>query len=367
MRFLIVGYSVRHIACSAARSGHEVFAADCFCDLDLEVCAKDVVLLPQTLNVEQAERLIQTYVEEFSPEAVVLGPGLEEARVRGILVLNNPPDKAALVSDKLWLAGWLEKRGFPFIYTHESTESARFPVVIKPRKGAGGVGCKLVGSAADLKLDEGMIVQDWLDGKPASVSVIGNGYDSLAIASNEQLIGAAWAGSIGFRYSGNITPLEPPLPEITEMAEEIVSELGLMGSNGVDFLLTKRGPVVVEVNPRFQGSLDAVELSTGTNIFNAHVEAFDGILPEKPLPRKVAGRAILFAQRSVKIGDELTGWIKDIDWITDVPRPGTEINKNDPVASVLAIGKDREEVLRLLIKRTDMLRTATKSQTRRFR
>jgi predicted ATP-grasp superfamily ATP-dependent carboligase len=146
------------------------------------------------------------------------------------------------------------------------------------------------------------------------------------------------------------------------MAEDIVSELGLMGSNGVDFLLTKRGPVVVEVNPRFQGSLDAVELSTGINIFKAHVEAFSGILPEKPLPRKVAGRAILFAQRSVKIGDELTGRIKDIDWITDVPRPGTEINKNDPVASVLAIGKDREEVLLLLIERTDMLRTATNSQ-----
>ena len=213
MKILIVGYSVRHIACSASRAGHEVFAADSFCDLDLEACSYGITLLPQPLDALQAESLIQTYVETFSPDAVVLGPGLEEARVNGVSVLNNSPEKAALVSDKLWLAGWLEERGFPFIPTGESPEKASFPAVIKPRKGAGGVGCKLVERATDLQLDgymeleDGVIIQDWLSGKPASVSIIGNGRDSRAIAVNEQLIGASWAGADGFRYSGNIISL----------------------------------------------------------------------------------------------------------------------------------------------------------------
>ena len=313
MKILIVGYSVRHIACSAARASHKVFAADSFCDLDLEACSYCIALLPQLLDAPQAESLIQTYVEKFSPDAVVLGPGLEETRVNGVRVLNNPPEKAALVSDKLWLAGWLEKRGFPSIPTSESPEKASFPAVIKPRKGAGGVGFKLVKRAEDLKmeedmmLEEGMIIQDWLSGMPASVSVIGTGRDSTAIAVNEQLVGAPWAGADGFRYSGNITPLEisaltscegRPQPEMARMAEEIVSELGLVGSNGVDFLLTERGPMVVEVNPRFQGSLDAVEMSTGKNVFQAHVESFKGILPEIPVPKNVAGRAIFFADRT---------------------------------------------------------------------
>ena len=369
MKILIVGYSVRHIACSATRASHKVFAADSFCDLDLEACSYGIALLPQPLDAQQAESLIQSYTEKFSPDAVVLGPGLEEVRVKGVSVLNNPPEKAALVSDKLWLANWLEKRGFPFIPTAKSPENVSFPAVVKPRKGAGGVGCKLVERATDLQLDgymkleDGMIIQDWLSGKPVSSSIIGNGRDSRAIAVNEQLIGAPWAGADGFRYSGNITPLEPLQPEMARMAEEIVSELGLVGSNGVDFLLTEKGPVVVEVNPRFQGSLDAVEMSTGKNVFKAHVESFKGILPEKPVPKKVAGRAILFADENVKIGEPMTSWITGRDWITDVPRPGSDIKKSDPVASVLATGRNRAEVLNLLMARTAMLRTTVKSQS----
>ena len=378
MKILIVGYSVRHIACSAARAGHEVNAADSFCDLDLEACSYGTTLLPQPLDTRQAESLIQTYIEKFSPDAVVLGPGLEETRVIGIKVLNNPPEKAALVSDKLWLAGWLEKKGFPFIPTGVSPEKASFPAVIKPRKGAGGVGCKLVKRAADMKLEEdmkldgGMIIQDWLSGTPASVSVIGTGRNSRAITVNEQLIGASWVGAELFRYSGNISPLElSPLascksklqPEMAGMAEEIVSELGLVGSNGLDFLLTEKGPVVVEVNPRFQGSLDVVEMSTGKNVFQAHVDAFEDILPEKPVPKMVAGRAILFADEPVGIGELLTRWITGKDWITDVPRSGSVIKKSDPVASILATGRDRAGVLDLLMKRTAMLRIATKTQS----
>ncbi|VVB63417.1 ATP-grasp domain protein [uncultured archaeon] len=149
------------------------------------------------------------------------------------------------------------------------------------------------------------------------------------------------------------------------MADEIVSDLGYVGTNGVDILQTQNAPVVVEVNPRIQGSLDAVEMSTGKNIFQAHVDAFGGILPEKPTPKKVAGRAILFADENVKIGEPLTRLILGKDWITDVPRPGSVIKKSDPVASVLATGRGRAEVLDLLMARTTMLRMATKSQSKK--
>jgi predicted ATP-grasp superfamily ATP-dependent carboligase len=369
MNILVVGYSVRHIACSAARAGHKVVAVDAFCDLDLRDCAYDVALFPQPLNRDQAERLIETYVEIFSPDAVVLGSGLEEASVKGILAFNNSPEKMALVSDKLWQARFLEERGFPFIPTYESPDNANFPAVIKPRRGAGGVGCRLVRSAVDPKLEEGMIIQDYLPGKPASVSVIGTGDDSTAIAINEQLIGATWAGAEEFRYSGNITPIGPHHPELCNLAEEVVSTLGLIGSNGVDFLLTEKGPVIVEINARFQGSLDTVELSTGMNVFQAHLQSFEGRLPKRRKYRQTAGRAILFAEESFKIFQDLRRTqigerelIRDNDWITDVPNLESEIKKNDPVASVLATGRNRDEVLAFLITRTAALNKIAKSQ-----
>ena len=84
------------------------------------------------------------------------------------------------------------------------------------------------------------------------------------------------------------------------MAEEIIAKLGLVGSNGVDFLLTEKGPVVVEVNSRFQGSLDTVELSGGGNVFQAHLQSFAGRLPKKPAqPRRTAGRIIVYAPRDL--------------------------------------------------------------------
>lgn len=349
MRILVIGINVRHIACSAARTGHEVFAVDGYCDLDLQRCAFETAMLAQEnleaqKSLEKMSRVIGSFVERFHPDAVVLGPGLEEAQVEGVRVLNNPPKLAAQVSDKLWLARWLEIEGFPFIPTFSSPESLSFPALVKPRKGAGGVGCRLVPSEEELPREEGLIYQELIEGRPASVSVVSIGSEARALAANEQLVGAAWAGAEGFRYSGNITPLEPPARGIAEMAEKIVRGLGLVGSNGVDFLLTEAGPVVVEVNPRFQGSLDTVELSMGVNVFQAHLEAFEGRLPARPRPRLTAGRAIVFAPRDLHIDEDLSS-----PCTADVPGPGSRIRRGDPVLSLLATGKNRAEVLSHLV------------------
>ena len=185
MRILVIGINIRHIAGSASRAGHEVFAVDCYCDVDLARWAKETAKIPR----EGAEEYISFFIEKFSPDAVVLGPGLEEASVRGVPVLNNPPEKTSRVSDKLWLAHWLEKKDIPFIKTQLSAEDLRFPFLVKPRRGAGGVGCRVVSSPSELKWEEGLIAQELIFGKPASVSVIGSGREARTIAVNEQLIG----------------------------------------------------------------------------------------------------------------------------------------------------------------------------------
>jgi predicted ATP-grasp superfamily ATP-dependent carboligase len=347
MRILVIGVNIRHIACSARRAGHEVFAVDGYCDLDLERCAEETARLPR----EGLEESISLFIEKFQPEAVLLGPGLEEAHVLGVPVLNNPPEKTSQVSDKLWLASWLEKSGFPFIKTYASAQDLGFPILVKPRKGAGGVGCRRVDGLSDLLWEEGLIAQEIISGKAASVSVIGNGREARALAVNEQLIGASWAGAKGFRYSGNITPLDPPQCNVAKMAEEIIARLGLVGSNGVDFLLTEKGPVVVEVNCRFQGSLDTVEMATGVNVFQAHLQSFKGRLPPtRGTPSCFAGRAIVYATSDIEVKADLLR-----PWTSDVPGPGSRIGRDDPILSILAKGSDRNLVLAQLKKRTAML------------
>ena len=359
---------MRHIACSASRAGHEVIAADCYCDLDLAECAKCAIQLScgEGGDLPRSPESIREYAEDNSVDAVLLGPGLEEMRLGGIWVLNNSPEKISKVSDKLWLAGWLDRKGYPSIPTEklEDAEALKAPLrIVKPRKGAGGVGTFLLTGDCELgDLQGDLIIQEWVSGIPASISLIGNSDCAAAIALNEQMMGIPWLGSRGFRYCGNITPLsltkvdrssEILSKDILRLGEEIVSDLGLVGSNGIDFILTREGPVVVEVNPRFQGSLDSVELSTGKNIFQAHLDSFYGRLPERPAPKKVAGRAILFAEEQIKITDDFRSITS---WVADVPPPGSIIRKDSPVTSILATGKERTEVLELIRRRSSMLR-----------
>ncbi|MGV8088652.1 MAG: ATP-grasp domain-containing protein [Methanothrix sp.] len=360
MKLLVIGINIRHIACSACRAGHEVHAVDGYCDLDLGSCALDMALLSRdgldgadgSDGQDRTEELISEHIERVRPQAVVLGPGLEEARVKGVPVLNNPAEKVARISDKLWQARWLEENGFPFIKTVTSGQELDFPVMIKPRRGAGGVGCRIAEDRSHLDWEEGLIAQEIVSGQAASVSVIGDGKRARALAANEQLIGEGWTGAKGFRYCGNITPLEPlPKSDIARMAERIVARLGLLGSNGVDFLLTEEGPVVVEVNCRFQGSLDTVECATGVNVFEAHLNSFRGLLPSRPTIKCTAGRAIVYAPATTEIKKRML-----FPWTADVPRPGSMIGRDDPILSVLAKGSNRGEVLSRLKERAAMIR-----------
>jgi len=111
--------------------------------------------------------------------------------------------------------------------------------------------------------------------------LISTGDDAVVVAINEQLIGIPWLTRIPFAYCGNITPFHTKFKaDMEQYALQIAMEFKLQGSNGVDFMLTNKGVQVIEINPRFQGSLDTVELSTGMSIFDAHIRSFDGELPE---------------------------------------------------------------------------------------
>jgi len=363
LRVLVVGQNVRHIAASASRAGHRVFAADCYHDLDLIEAAHRSLLLdadpssPGDLE-RSARLLIREVLDRYQIDGLVLGPGLEEMRVEGLRVLNNPPEKTSKVSDKLWLGRWLDSEGFSTVPTRPLAEAGDFevfPLMVKPRKGAGGVENRLVFTEEQLAdLGGDLIVQEMAEGVAASVSVVADGEEAVGVSANEQLIGTDWLGGTGFRYCGNISPLDPSIDasakrEMMDIGEEIAVRLGLVGSNGIDFIITESGPVVLEVNPRFQGSLDAVEISTGMNLFQAHLLSFDGDLPERPKPRGFGGRGVLFAKADIKIEEDLRG---ATEWIADVPRPGTVAKRGDPVSSILSFAEDRKGAMDLLKSRS---------------
>ena len=253
-------------------------------------------------------------------------------------VLASSPDAMQKASNKLYLSKRLEALGIPHprCYSPEELDAIEYPVMVKPASGGGGIFNRVAQEQKELlaildelsRLDpefteETIVIQDFLEGTPSSVSLLSTKNEALSVAVNEQLIGIPWLSRLPFAYCGNITPFRTEQAEQMEaFAEELVLEFKLLGSNGVDFLVSEKGPVVLEINPRFQGSLDTVEKAMSINLFEAHAGCFRGELPEKPEAKCFAARGVIYSDRELFIDRKLMDVILR-EKGADIPFQGT--------------------------------------------
>jgi tyramine---L-glutamate ligase len=167
-------------------------------------------------------------------------------------------------------------------------EQIGFPLVIKPVDGVGSEGVHRVDRFSDLasaidrvrgdaSRDE-VLVQTFVPGVPASVSLLACGDRCLPLSLNRQLIGP------GLRYSGSEVPFEHSARErAMKLACSAVGLIpGLNGYAGVDLVLAGEGASVLEINPRLTTSYIGLRQVVQTNLAGAIWDAcINGILPEK--------------------------------------------------------------------------------------
>jgi predicted ATP-grasp superfamily ATP-dependent carboligase len=384
---LVIGFSTRNVVCSASRAGYTVCSIDAFRDLDLQECAYKSALLEhrtaEELHQLDASR-IKAQMSEFGLEfdAVVPGSGLEMLDHKDIPcpVLASSPDAMQKASDKLYLSKRLEALGIPHprCYSPEELDAIEYPVMIKPVSGGGGIFNRVARNRQEFltsleelyKLnpeltEQTVVIQEFLEGIPSSVSLLSTKNEALSVAVNEQLIGIPWLSRLPFAYCGNITPFRTVQAEEMEaLAEELVLEFKLLGSNGVDFLVSKNGLSVLEINPRFQGSLDTVEKAMNINIFEAHVGCFRGDLPEKPEAKDFAARGVIYSDRELFIDGKLMHLILR-EKGADIPCQGTAVEPDGPLTSLFACTSTREEAILSLKRRADRIKAFIKNQTER--
>jgi len=358
-KILVIGYSVRHIVWSGWRAGYEMYAADAFGDVDTRSCAKRYFPLnPLQLHAQLDD--FEEIIREM--DGVIIGSGFESADF-GFLteedtkkILGNAPSEMKRISNKAWLSARLDELDIPKPLTYTGREIAadeakakqfEYPVVAKPSLGGGGTAnflChheKEVIRWAHQRPD--FVYQDYIRGEHASVSLLSTTRKTISVSVNEQLIGLDSLYASGpFVYCGNISPfITTHSARMCEIAELLVKELGLLGSNGVDFVIADDGPYVIELNPRFQGSLDTVELSTDLNLVDAQVNAVKGDLPERVEPKRYAAKAITFAKREGIVIEE----VEIRSGIVDIPNKGRILKSGEPIATGIGIGNTRERAL----------------------
>ncbi|MCD4840470.1 MAG: ATP-grasp domain-containing protein [Methanosarcinales archaeon] len=369
MKVLVIGVNTRHIACSASRAGYTVYTLGRFNDVDLKACSDRSVIhdMPDVHDLDLPE-LIPIFRTLLPVDFIVLGPGFEhlgnwiEEITGNIPVLNNPSHIFTNISDKAWLAEKLKILNLPHPFTVplDSLKTPEdwtggYPAIIKPRLGAGGMENRLVIDLKDLEMTMNVLdssqylLQEYINGTVTSVSIISTGKQAVAIAVNEQLAGIDTLTGMPFAYCGNITPYISEYNDwMRETSMNLAKELALVGSNGVDFIITDKGPVVLEVNPRFQGSIDTVERSTGLNIFRLHHESFQGKLPVCGHSQCFSIKTIFFAPRRLVVEKRVYDYLVQCyneGTAADVPSKGTVCEKDEPVVSFLSEGSSRMEVV----------------------
>ncbi|MFQ5916497.1 MAG: ATP-grasp domain-containing protein, partial [Candidatus Binatia bacterium] len=276
-------------------------------------------------------------------------------------IIGNGTTRLETCKNKEKLFRIADKLGIPYPFTRrvrkqdEALEVARdigYPVVLKPAFGGGGIGIKLVRSPDELERsfrrvllagdNESLYVQQYIRGIDASTSILSNGDEAKCLTVNEQVIGDKRLGvPRPFGYCGNVIPLNKPEfeGEIAEYSRAICEEIGLVGSNGVDFVLSDR-PYLMEINPRFQNTIDCVEGLLGINLVEEHIRSCKGELGKYRQPDGYSVKLILYAKGDFEIPD-----LTKLRDIVDIPQSGSIIIKGKPICCVLKFGKSRHGVI----------------------
>jgi predicted ATP-grasp superfamily ATP-dependent carboligase len=378
-RFLVVGVDTVSIAKSARSAGFDVCAADYFGDLDLRSACSDYKSI---INQKQGKssgrmgyrfrtaaflRMAQAVYKQRRIDAIVLASGLDDDfRVLNELsriapILGNSPRVIREVRERQKFFSELVRLGIdcPETAVVESIDEAEaaatrigFPVVVKVIEGFAGMNIGFARSSEEIErvllkardLSKGVLIQELVDGIHASISFLCTENDVEALTVSEQLLGSDFLFSHRpFGYCGNLVPLDASdlvLKKCEGLAKKIGLHFGLKGSNGIDVVISRDDkPYVIEVNPRFQGTLECVERVLGINLVEAHVDAcLQGSLPNvKEKTGLYCTRLILYAPERVRSPD-LTG----LPDVRDVPLPKSIIEKGEPLCSVLADGDSRD-------------------------
>lgn len=340
-RILVAGFATRHVARSAASAGYLVTTVDHFCDQDLSWCTDEQIRFDDLEDLADAvEGICQRRQFDFM---VVTSGG--ETLDCPVPLKGTPVETIRPFLDKGLMQEFFERLGMP---VPPRAASGTYPVFLKPLTGAGGWRNAIVNSALEEQIwaaeypESPYLAQEIVEGVPASVSCISDGSRAVAVAVNRQVLRGGDEAAFGF--SGSLTPFDTPMAAaMVRYAEQVVAASGCVGSVGVDFLVGEELHLI-EINPRFQGTVDTVEMATGYNLFDLHIAGCEGRLPVLPsaVPGRYAARSILFAEEELTITGDLSNLAPIV---ADIPWPGAMIEEGGAIISVY--GQGQSEALAL--------------------
>lgn len=389
---LILGVNTRPVVNSAKKLDYNVYSSSYFTTLDFPegICEKHI------LN-EEIDSSCGSFQENFSSlnllengkeyldnaDLIVLTSGISSDDFKGEYkkyqkkIIGNKSTKD--VSDKyrfyqkisnkfLTPISFLVSEIYEFCEILKEYDDSQF--IVKPNQGSGGYNTLLLNYDMFIEdnhmkiLIENMInslgeilLQEYISGINISSSVLSSYSDAKTII-NTRLLSLNDLGYSGdYRYCGNILPLDIKSlqvlnnytiahdeigvknlnTDVSKLSEEVIKECKLIGSNGVDLILSDDSEddilnndlYLIEVNPRFQGTYECVEKILSINLLEEHINACNGQLIDEINPKGHGIKEIIYAPHRLKQGN------LNIEGLFDISKEGTIIEKDEPLVTII--------------------------------
>jgi predicted ATP-grasp superfamily ATP-dependent carboligase len=319
-------------------------------------CTIPVFCLQEAENFLTNAAKINDAVYVIAPETGQTLQSLVEFVERtGTVSLNCDARAIQKVADKATLYETLKKNGLPTPNTVafnvdgglaevKQIISGKFnyPLVFKPMDGVNCGGLSIVkenaqieAAVAKIKAESSgkhFIVQEFISGEAASVSVLCTGGKALAISLNKQNVKVAAPEAVS-SYEGGIVPMNHPLgQEAYRMSEMVVESFpGLKGYLGVDLVLANDKPFVVDVNPRLTTSYAGLCRAANFNIAEAMVKA---VLKDKLPTKKEISGFVYFSK--VETPKPAISVFQKVAQIREVVSPPFPLHNNVKACSLVA-------------------------------
>ncbi len=380
---LVVGIDTVSIANSAKSAGYKICAVDYFGDVDLRrVCFEWRAIIEQKprkscgkINLkfkpEAFLKMAKSLYDKCETDAILLSSGLDDYfdvlhELDDLVpILGNPPKIIEKVRKKPEFFEELKRLRIarPETAIVKNVNEAKaaaveigYPVIVKPTRSFGGASVRKAQNPKEAEksflqaswISKEVLVQKFIDGIHTSVSFLASETDVKVLTINEQLLGLhSLYQREPFGHCGNIVPLhltDSISGRCMHIAQKISLYFGLKGSNGIDLVISKEGtPYVMEVNPRFQGTLECVERVLGINLVELHIDAcLHGSMPTiKEKRATFCTRLILYTPKRI-IAPDLTAFRK----VRDIPVLEAIIEEGEPLCSIITEGKNRSSSFR---------------------
>ena len=362
-KLLLIGINTRPMVNSALKLNYKVYSASYFSCYDMpkiknekhilhEKANKSSGVFEDKFNPNELIELANDYLDEVDYIIPISGiqPSDFSTQEKKKILGNKNTEK---VEDKFKFYKEIKNEfNIPKTFNVRDIDEAKEIIeseaidkyIIKPVQGSGGYGVNLLNNDNYNQLNsDGFILQEFVEGISVSSSVLSSKKESKTIVNSRLLTTKDFNSENSFFYIGNIVPLKTAnnelIKEMSETSEKLISKLKLIGSNGVDYILSEKGLYILEVNSRLQGTYECCEQILNINMLEAHIKACQGEIIKTPSKiSEYCYKKIIYAPYKLQYKES------NLKNLYDLPYPDSIIEENEPFLTIIKKDSDYEKL-----------------------